>query len=183
MDGIEFGPDACTFRGQPADFVADISLSYAGDLQLELIRPVRGDSIYTEFLAAHGPGMHHICFETDDLAESIRAAERSGIDVVQQGSMAGGAMEFAYVDGASAGMPYIELAWFGPEMRAFFEQLRRQLDGLRGRDASASASSLSQAACIPPPCSARKPADTRSRAGADRTAEHVPVVEGRRKIR
>lgn len=124
MEGIEFGPDTCTFRGQPADFVADISLSYAGDLQLELIRPVRGDSIYTEFLAAHGAGLHHICFETDDLGESIRAAERAGLDVVQHGSMAGGAMEFAYVDGASAGMPYIELAWFGPDMQAFFEQLK-----------------------------------------------------------
>jgi hypothetical protein len=124
MEGIEFGPDACTFRGQPADFVADISLAYAGDLQLELIRPVRGDSIYTEFLTAHGPGLHHLCFETDDLAESIRAAQDAGLEIVQQGSMAGGAMEFAYVDGASSGMPYSELARFGPEMRAFFETLK-----------------------------------------------------------
>jgi catechol 2,3-dioxygenase-like lactoylglutathione lyase family enzyme len=124
LEGIEFGPDACSFRGQPADFVADISLSYAGDLQLELIRPVRGESIYTEFLAAHGPGLHHICFETDDLAQSIRVAEAAGLGIVQRGSMAGGAMEFAYVDGASAGLPYVELARFGPDMRAFFETLK-----------------------------------------------------------
>ena len=124
MEGIEFGPDACTFRGRPADFAADISLSYVGDLQLELIRPVRGESIYTEFLGAHGSGLHHVCFETDDIAESVRAAEKAGLEVVQQGSMAGGEMEFAYVDGASAGVPYIELARIGPGMRAFFEQVK-----------------------------------------------------------
>ena len=42
MPGVHFAPDTCTFRGQPADFVADISLSYAGDTQLELIAPVSG---------------------------------------------------------------------------------------------------------------------------------------------
>lgn len=44
MPGVHFGPDACTYRGRPADFVADISLSYAGDTQLELIAPVQGES-------------------------------------------------------------------------------------------------------------------------------------------
>ena len=126
LENVEFGPDTCTYRGRPADFVADISLAYSGDLQLELIRPVRGDSIYTEFLTAHGPGLHHVCFETADLAESVRAAETAGLEVVQTGSMAGGAMEFAYLDGAAAGVPYIELAMIGADMRAFFEQLKAQ---------------------------------------------------------
>ena len=50
MPDVHFGPDTCTYRGAPADFVANISLSYAGDMQLELIEPVSGDSIYSEFL-------------------------------------------------------------------------------------------------------------------------------------
>jgi hypothetical protein len=56
MPGVHFGPDTCTYRGRAADFVADISLSYAGDTQLELIAPVCGKSIYTEFLDSAGPG-------------------------------------------------------------------------------------------------------------------------------
>ena len=63
MPGVHFASDTCTFRGRPADFVADISLSYAGDTQLELIAPVSGDSIYTEFLDRAGAGLHHICIE------------------------------------------------------------------------------------------------------------------------
>ena len=51
MPDVHFGPDTCMYRGAPADFVADISLSYAGDMQLELIEPVRGDSIYTRVSA------------------------------------------------------------------------------------------------------------------------------------
>ena len=64
---VHFGPDTCTYRGRPADFVAHISFSYAGDTQLELIAPVSGESVYTEFLDRAGPGLHHICVEVDDV--------------------------------------------------------------------------------------------------------------------
>ncbi len=127
LPGIRFGPDDCTYRGRPADFVADISLAYSGDLQLELIRPVSGESIYTEHLERHGAGLHHTCIEVDDLAEAIAAARAAGHEIVQQGSMAGGGLEFAYVDTAAAGASYVELARVGPELRGFFEALRHPL--------------------------------------------------------
>ena len=66
IPSVHFAPDTCTFRGRPADFVAHISLSYAGDTQLEVIAPVSGESIYTEFLDRVGPGLHHICVEAPD---------------------------------------------------------------------------------------------------------------------
>jgi catechol 2,3-dioxygenase-like lactoylglutathione lyase family enzyme len=127
LDGIHFGPESCTFRGAPADFIADISLSYAGDLQLELIRPVTGESIYTEFLAAAGPGLHHVCFETDDMEQAVANAVKAGLEVIQRGSMAGGSMEFAYLDGAAAGAPYIELARVSPDMQAFYDDVKAQV--------------------------------------------------------
>ncbi|CQD18968.1 flavoprotein [Mycolicibacterium conceptionense] len=63
MPAVHFSAETCSYRGRPADFVADISLSYAGDTQLELIAPVSGQSVYTEFLDRHGAGLHHICIE------------------------------------------------------------------------------------------------------------------------
>jgi glyoxalase/bleomycin resistance protein/dioxygenase superfamily protein len=122
IPGVHFGPDTCTYRGEPADFVADISLSYAGDTQLELIAPVRGDSIYTEFLDTTGPGLHHICIEADDLDGAL--AERNA-EVLQRGVMPGG-LEFAYVSAAAAGVPYIEIAHFSPEIRAFFDYVKQE---------------------------------------------------------
>jgi catechol 2,3-dioxygenase-like lactoylglutathione lyase family enzyme len=122
MPGVHFGPDTCTYRGRPADFVADISLSYAGDTQLELIAPVNGDSIYTEFLDRTGPGLHHICVEVDDVEAAL--AER-GAEVVQRGVMPGG-MEFAYVTARQAGVPYLEIAHIPSEIRAFFDYVKQE---------------------------------------------------------
>jgi catechol 2,3-dioxygenase-like lactoylglutathione lyase family enzyme len=122
MAGVHFGPESCTYRGQPADFVADISLSYAGDTQLELIAPVSGQSIYTEFLDRCGPGLHHICIEADDLQAALDARN---VEVVQRGVMPGG-MEFAYVSAEAAGVPYIEIAHISPEIRSFFDYVKQE---------------------------------------------------------
>ena len=122
MPGVHFGPESCTYRGAPADFVADISLSYAGDIQLELIAPVSGESIYTEFLDRCGPGLHHICIEADDVQAALDARNAQ---VVQRGVMPGG-MEFAYVSAEAAGVPYIEIAHISPEIRAFFDYIKQE---------------------------------------------------------
>ena len=122
MAGVHFGPESCTYRGEPADFVADISLSYAGETQLELIAPVSGASIYTEFLDRCGPGLHHICIEADDLQAALDARNA---EVVQRGVMPGG-MEFAYVSAEAAGVPYLEIAHISPEIRAFFEYVKQE---------------------------------------------------------
>jgi catechol 2,3-dioxygenase-like lactoylglutathione lyase family enzyme len=122
MPDVHFGPDVCTYRGKPADFVADISLSYAGDTQLELIASVNGESIYTEFLDRVGAGLHHICVEVDDVERAL--AER-GAEVVQRGVMAGG-IEFAYVSAEAAGVPYIEIGHISPRIRAFFDHVKRE---------------------------------------------------------
>jgi catechol 2,3-dioxygenase-like lactoylglutathione lyase family enzyme len=126
---VRFEPQDCTLRGEPADFTVHVSLGYAAkgtaDLQLELIQPVSGESIYTEFLAVSPPGLHHICFEVDDIEAACESAAAAGHPVVQRGSMMAGAIDFAYVDGASAGVPYVELARIGPAMKDFFADVKR----------------------------------------------------------
>jgi hypothetical protein len=122
---VRFGPDTTTLRGVPVDLTVHVSLGYSGDLQLELIQPVLGESIYTEFLAAHGPGLHHVCFAVDDLSAACAAAVDAGLPVLMRGSMMGGEIEFAYVDGSSGGAPYVELARIGPHMQEFYDALPR----------------------------------------------------------
>jgi len=122
---VEFGPGTTTLRGAPVRFVAHISLGYAGDLQLELIQPVEGPAIHAEFLAEHGPGLHHVCFEVDDVEVACAAAEAAGVPVLMRGSMMDGQIEFAYVDGSAGGAPYVELARIGPEMQAFYDAVKQ----------------------------------------------------------
>lgn len=128
MPGVHFAPDSCTYRGGPADFVADISLSYAGDTQLELIAPVSGESIYTEFLDRCGPGLHHVCMaasDPDSFDTAVSAAERDGTPVVMAGTMPGG-MRFAYVSAEAAGVPFVEFADIPPEIHAFFSHIKEE---------------------------------------------------------
>jgi catechol 2,3-dioxygenase-like lactoylglutathione lyase family enzyme len=125
---VHFGPQSCTYYGEPADFVASISLSYLGDMQLELISPVRGENIYSDFLRDHGPGLHHICMEAETPEQfdaTLVAAAAQGAPVVQQGVMPGG-IQLGYVSAPQAGVPFIEIAYISTEMRAFYDYIKQE---------------------------------------------------------
>lgn len=128
MPGVHFAPDTCSYLGEPADFVADIALSYLGDMQLELIAPVSGRSLYQDFLSEHGPGLHHICVEAEDPetfeAMLVDAAEQ-GAQVVARGVMPGG-MYFGYVSAPDAGIPYLEIAYVPADIRSVFDYIKQQ---------------------------------------------------------
>ena len=123
MGEVRFGPDEATHRGVPADFTVLVSLAWTGDLQVELIQPLAGESLYAEFLAEHpAGGLHHVAIETEDVDASVAAA---GLPVLSEGSMAGGLMRFAYLDGAAHGVPFVELLWLSEDMREIFATMRR----------------------------------------------------------
>jgi catechol 2,3-dioxygenase-like lactoylglutathione lyase family enzyme len=121
---VTFGADTTTLRGEPVEFTAHISLGYSGDLQLEIIQPVSGPTIHAEFLEARGPGLHHVCFDVDDVEAACAGAEAAGLPVLMRGSMMGGEIEFAYLDALASGAPYVELARIGPQMREFYAAVK-----------------------------------------------------------
>ncbi|WP_292989485.1 VOC family protein [Mycobacterium sp.] len=128
LPDVHFAPDACSYRDAPADFVAGISLSYLGDMQLELIQPVRGANIYSDFLQGSGPGLHHICVEAETLEDfdaALAAAAAQGATVPQQGTMPGG-LRFAYLSAPQYGVPFVEIAHFSAEMRQFFDYIKHE---------------------------------------------------------
>ncbi|MCV7165195.1 VOC family protein [Mycobacterium stomatepiae] len=125
---VHFAPDSCSYRGKPADFVASISLSYLGDMQLELIEPVSGENVYSEFLRDSTPGLHHICMEVESPEQfdaALADAANHGAEVVQQGVMPGG-IQFAYLAAPHAAVPFVEIAYISPEMRAFYDYIKRE---------------------------------------------------------
>lgn len=125
---VHFAPDTCSYLGKPADFVASISLSYLGNMQLELITPVRGPNIYSDFLRDSGPGLHHFCVEAESIeqfASALGAAPERGASVVQQGVMPGG-LRFAYLSAPQAGVPFVEIVHISAEMRQFFDYIKQE---------------------------------------------------------
>lgn len=128
MPSVHFGPDTCLHRGEPADFTAHISLSYAGDTQLEVIEPVSGVSAYSEFLERVGPGLHHVCTAASDEATfdaSCAEAERRGMPILTRGTMPGG-MRFAYASAPDVGVPYVEFAYIPTEIQKFFDYVKQE---------------------------------------------------------
>jgi hypothetical protein len=122
MPGIVFGPETTTYRGEPADYVVHVSIGYAGSQQLELIQPVSGRNLYTEFLETHGVGVHHMAWVPGDYEATLLEAERRGMSVVQQGRVEGAGMEFSYLDAGPLG-GYVELMKLSPEIRLMFASL------------------------------------------------------------
>jgi methylmalonyl-CoA/ethylmalonyl-CoA epimerase len=87
------------YRGQEAAFEMRVALSTSTP-QVELIEPLRGPSLYHDWLEVHGPGLHHLGAFEPDLASGIERMRARGFEVLQSGTGHGldGDGGFAYFD-------------------------------------------------------------------------------------
>jgi len=53
-----------------------------GEFNIELVQPSEMDSPLTKYLETKGPGMHHICFEVDDVETEIRGLLGKGATMI-----------------------------------------------------------------------------------------------------
>lgn len=73
-------------RGRPARFRTRQAFADLGSVELELIQPLEGETIWSEFLAKHGEGLHHIKFTCENLEEVLGYLGENGIGVTQEGA-------------------------------------------------------------------------------------------------
>jgi catechol 2,3-dioxygenase-like lactoylglutathione lyase family enzyme len=98
----EFGPGdvaRMTLRGADAQY--RMRLAFAGSApELELIEPAGGESLYREWLAERGEGLHHLAVAVTSLDETIAAFERAGYPNLQSGHgfAPAGSGGYAYFD-------------------------------------------------------------------------------------
>ena len=74
------------FRGKPMNAEFNIQAAKVGNIELELIQPLEGKSIWSDFLEEHGEGIHHIRFNAPDHEPVIEYLAKQGIGVSQMGS-------------------------------------------------------------------------------------------------
>ena len=60
----------------------DIVPFRAGESWIELLAPLDHDSGIGRFLAARGPGFHHVAYLVDDLAERLRRLAADGVELI-----------------------------------------------------------------------------------------------------
>jgi hypothetical protein len=95
IEGID--PQA-TFRGAPGNFRIRVAFAQVGATQLELVEPLEGDSVWSEFLDSHGPGLHHVRITVPDFERTLAAFEAAGIEKVCSGTGFHVGSEWAYFD-------------------------------------------------------------------------------------
>ena len=78
-----------------------IKSAWLGPVQLQLIEPGDGESLYKDHLEKKGEGVYHIGFEVDDIRTTDSTIEAMGLKVLSSGRRENGS-GFSYLDTASA---------------------------------------------------------------------------------
>jgi methylmalonyl-CoA/ethylmalonyl-CoA epimerase len=60
------------------------ALLQVGASEIELLEPIDPENGVGKFLARRGGGLHHLCFETDDVARELEDARGKGVDLIDQ---------------------------------------------------------------------------------------------------
>jgi methylmalonyl-CoA/ethylmalonyl-CoA epimerase len=103
--------------GLPLDRLSDvpeeaskIAFLPAADSQIELVEPTSKDSGVARYLTKHGPGMHHICLEVEDLAGMLLRMREKGFRLInEQPRTMDDGTRYAFVHPEAAGGVLVEL--------------------------------------------------------------------------
>src|SRR5439155_87782 len=85
-DGLAFWQDTLGLRIVKQATVQDQGVRAAllpiGRSEIELLEPIDAAGGVAKFLARRGEGLHHVCFETPDVAAELAAARGAGLPLI-----------------------------------------------------------------------------------------------------
>ena len=104
-------------REHVAGQATDVAFLHAGgadgttDTAIELCAPAAGaDSAIGRFLARRGPGLHHVCFEVEDLPAALAALKAAGVRLIDEAPRPGArGHQVAFLHPAATGGVLFEL--------------------------------------------------------------------------
>mgnify|MGYP001211798291 FL=1 len=80
-----------------------------GESEIELVRPTSEDTGVAKFLAERGGGMHHLCFEVDDIEAMLTQLKEKGVRLINETPLELPGRKMAFVHPKSTGGVLIEL--------------------------------------------------------------------------
>ncbi len=81
-----------------------------GNSEIELVKPTTETSGIVRYLNKRGPGVHHLCFEVDDLQATLDRLDAQGVELINREPVAGaGGTRVAFVHPRSANGVLVEL--------------------------------------------------------------------------
>jgi methylmalonyl-CoA/ethylmalonyl-CoA epimerase len=103
--------------GVDLTFVEDLPEEHAkvaflpvGESDVELIKPTTEDSGLAKYLAKHGPGLHHICLEVEDIEGILDELKEQSVQLINETPLTGSSGErYAFIHPKGAYGVLIEL--------------------------------------------------------------------------
>jgi methylmalonyl-CoA/ethylmalonyl-CoA epimerase len=86
------------------------ALLACGAGEIEVLSPLSAESGVGRFLESRGEGLHHVCFESDDVVREVRRFIGTGVDMIDGKPRAGLAGKVAFVHPRACGKLLVELA-------------------------------------------------------------------------
>jgi methylmalonyl-CoA epimerase len=80
-----------------------------GESKVELVQPTDDTTGVARFLASRGEGFHHVCFEVDNLAETLIRLELDGIELIDSAPRKGAEGPVAFLHPRSCHGVLVEL--------------------------------------------------------------------------
>lgn len=81
-----------------------------GASELELVKPTTEDSGVARYLKKRGPGIHHICFEVEDIEGSLEQLSEKGVRLINETPLIGtGGKKIAFIHPKSTHGVLVEL--------------------------------------------------------------------------
>ncbi|MEW5876792.1 methylmalonyl-CoA epimerase [Thermoanaerobaculum aquaticum] len=81
-----------------------------GDTHIELLEPTGASSPVARFLEKRGPGVHHLCFVVDDVAQAMAQARAAGLLLLDETPRVGaGGSRVCFIHPKSTGGVLLEL--------------------------------------------------------------------------
>jgi len=85
-----------SLHGKPAEYSFIVGMAYVGDVSIELVQPLEGESIFREFLDSKGEGIHHLKCTSPDAEVVVENFKKGGGRVLQSARI--GDAAFHYLD-------------------------------------------------------------------------------------
>lgn len=76
-----------TYKGEPTSYSSRIALGYFGSTRVELIQPLEGRTVYSDFIENHGYGLQHLGIYVQDMKSSLEIVKQQGISVLMEGGI------------------------------------------------------------------------------------------------
>ena len=110
---LAFWRDAAGLELEVVQEMADDRVRIAflpiGESKMELVEPTDDSTGVARFLAKHGEGFHHVCFEVANLAETLLRLEIDGIELIDSAPRRGAEGPVAFLHPRSCHGVLVEL--------------------------------------------------------------------------